>query len=158
MEWNIYVVFPDVGTHVCPTEMGAFWEWKPRFADIGVNIQLVTAQTEELARKDIEESDILEDDLEVNCSEEFVEFLGLETKMDADKPYLIAERATVFLNSITGEKKVWQHFDEVGRSFKEIYRTIGGKLTGDYCGAEFDFESDNIETTIINGEGVKTNA
>lgn len=124
---KLLLFYPETFTPVCMSEMGALEQWLPFFDEQNCDVYSITADRIELVKDFYEHEETLKGSSHLALSS----FL-LPTRLGIMNGNRV-KRASVFITS-GGETLIQEHFLKVGRSLKELHRTIYAYNQDSYCG------------------------
>lgn len=134
---KLLLFYPETFTPVCKSEMGALNDWLPFFDEQDCDVFSITADPIELVKDFYDQEETLKGSKYPALSS-----LILPTRlgiMNGDR----VKRASVFITK-EGEVLVQEHFMKVGRSLKELHRTIHAYNKDSYCGEGWNDPSDGF--------------
>lgn len=134
---KLLLFYPETFTPVCESEMGAIEQWLQFFDEQNCDVYSVTADNINLVESFYKESFQGANYLALSS-------LTLPTRLGIMNNGRV-KRASVFITT-AGEVLVQEHFMLVGRSLKELHRTIYAYNTGSYCGEGWQDPSDGFLT------------
>jgi len=140
---KLLLFYPETNTPVCKSEMGALNEWLPFFDEQDCDVFSITADPIEMVKNFYDNDEDLK-----NFQYLALSSLVLPTRlnvMNGDR----VKRASVFITK-DGELLIQEHFMKVGRSLKELHRTIYAYNTDSYCGENWSDPSDGFLTNDNN--------
>lgn len=141
-DWNedrhkLILFFPETFTPVCTTEMGAINDWVQAFDELGVDVFGATADPIHAVKDWYESEELL-----ANPNYKVLSSYILPTRLNIMNNGRV-KRASVFITK-TGDVIVQEHFLKVGRSLKELHRTMFAYTTDSYCGEGWEDPSDGF--------------
>lgn len=134
---KLILLYPETFTPVCTNEMGSINKWVDEFDKLNCDIYSLTTDPIEDVKSWYESQDELKGAKYLALSSFLFPLrLGL-LRQDRTK------RASVIITS-SGETITHEHFMNVGRSIKELHRTLHAYTTGSYCGSDWEDPSDGF--------------
>ena len=142
---KLLLFYPETFTPVCTSEMGAVSEWIEPFNQLSCDVYSVTADDIDRVEQWYKEDEALSV-LNYKALSSFLlpQRLGI---MNGNT----CKRASVFITT-EGDVIIHEHFMKVGRSLKELHRTMYAYTTGSYCGEGWTDPSDGFLTKELKHE------
>lgn len=132
-DWNperhkLILFIPDITTPICATEFAELSKWVSDFNEIGCDVFGASTDPIGLIKDTVDNENLLQAE----------NFKMLSTYLLPSRLKIMnggkAKRASVFVTH-DNEVVVQEHFMTVGRSIQELYRTLEGYASGEYCAA-----------------------
>lgn len=134
---KLLLFYPETFTPVCKSEMGALNDWVPFFAEQDCDVYSITADRIELVKQFYDQEETLKNSKYLALSSFILPTrIGI---MNGNK----VKRASVFITK-AGELLIQEHFMKVGRSLKELHRTIYGYNQDSFCSEGWTDPSDGF--------------
>ena len=134
---KLLLFYPETFTPVCTSEMGALNEWLPFFNEQNCDVYSITADPVEMVKDFYDQEETLQ-----GFQYKALSSTVLPTRLGVMNGPRV-KRASVFITK-DGELLIQEHFMKVGRSLKELHRTIYAYNTDSYCGENWSDPSDGF--------------
>lgn len=134
---KLLVQIPEAFTPVCETELGAMSKWYPEFQKLNCELIAVCTDPAPMLLDWQNSEPLLKDPLYKTFSSYMLPSrLGL---LDNGR----GKRASIFITA-EGEVVKMEHFNKVGRSFKELHRMLYAYTQDTFCGEGWEDPTDNL--------------